>query len=134
MKRVHRGAAAVLLTLQLAGCGYWQVQPGDVRDVLADPEIRHVRLTESNGQQVEARLAEIRGDTLYGTRGGSTPISCEQAAATCTLQMPISRVGLVESRKFSAVKTAALFVVPVGGLVILLFGDRSCPEGVVSGC
>lgn len=134
MRQVIRGTFIALLALQLVGCRYWQSRPGDIREVLADPDVKHVRLTGTDGQQTEARLVEIRGDTLYGTRGSSGPTSCEQASTTCTLRMPIERVGFVESRSFSAIKTAALIIVPVGAILLFALGDRTCGAPTPHNC
>jgi len=40
--------------------------------------------------------------------------------------MPISEVGFVEVRSFSAIKTAALVLIPVGAFVVIFFGEDSC--------
>jgi hypothetical protein len=122
----------LLAALQLAGCTYWNPQPIGPREVFANPDVRHVRITRSNGQQIEARIAEIRGDSLYGTRGSSGPLTCERAAASCSLQLPISEVGFVEVRSFSAIKTAALVIVPVGVIAVALAAG-SCSRGPSSG-
>lgn len=134
MRPITRRTLIAALALQLVGCRYWEARPGNIRDLLADPEMRHVRLTGTDGRQTEARVVEIRGDTIYGTRGSSSPISCYDASPTCTLQMPIESVGFVESRSFSAVKTATLIIVPVGVILIFALRDRTCGTPTPHSC
>jgi hypothetical protein len=134
MRHLTRSTLVALLALQLVGCRYWQGRPGDIREVLADPDVRHVRLTGTDGRQTEARVAEIRGDTIYGTRGSSSPISCDSASPACTLRMPIETVGFVESRSFSGIKTAALVIVPVGAILLFALGDGGCGPPTPHSC
>jgi hypothetical protein len=99
---------------------------------LADPEVGQVRLTTTNGERIVARVAEVRGDSIYGTRGETGPLTCERASALCNLQLPVSDVGFVEAKRFSAVKTAAMVLVPIGAFVVVFLVD-SCPSGPSAG-
>ena len=114
MKTNARRYVILLFALPLVGCGYWQAQPGNIREILADPELEHIRLTHTDGSRTEARLAQLQGDTIYGTRGGSGGITCYEAAPSCTLRLPIQQVGFVERRRFSIIKTLAMVIVPIG--------------------
>jgi len=114
MKTTARRILILLLALPLVGCTYWQAQPGNIRDVLADPELESIRLTRTDGSRTEARIAELQGDTIYGTRGGSGSITCTEAGPACTLRLPIEQVGFVERRTFSPIKTLAMVLVPIG--------------------
>lgn len=116
-----------LLTVQLVACGYWQAQPGQLRDILADQGVEKVRLTANTGETIEARVAEVRGDSIYGTRGTTGPLTCDRADPACNLRMPISDVGHVELRKFSAIKTAALIIVPATIIILVAVGSRCTP-------
>jgi len=114
MKTNARRALILLLALPLVGCGYWQAQPGNLRDILTDPELEHIRLTHTDGSRTEARLAELQGDTIYGTRGGSGGLTCVEAASSCSLRVPIEEIGFVERRRFSIIKSLAMVLVPLG--------------------
>jgi hypothetical protein len=114
MKTTARRTLILLLALPLVGCGYWQGQPGNIRDVLADPELEHIRLTHTDGSRTEARLAELQGDTIYGTRGGSGGLTCYEAAPSCSLRVSIEEIGFVERRRFSLIKSLAMVLVPIG--------------------
>ena len=108
--------------LQLAGCTYWQARPIAPREVLADPGIDHVRLTRTTGEAIVGRVAELRGDSIYGTRGTAGPIACERASELCTLRLPISEVGFVEVRRRSVMRTVAVVLTPVGLLFVVSAG------------
>lgn len=114
MKKKTARRFAILLALPLMACGYWQAQPGNIREILADPELEHVRLTHTDGSRTEARIAELKGDTIYGTRGGSGNLTCLEAGPACTLRVPIHQVGFVERREFSPIKSLAMILVPIG--------------------
>jgi len=114
MKTNARRALILLLALPLVGCGYWQAQPGNIRDILTDPELEHIRLTHTDGSRTEARLAELQGDTIYGTRGGSGGLTCVEAAPSCSLRVSIEEIGFVERRRFSIIKSLAMVLVPIG--------------------
>ena len=132
MKLTRRGGVALLAMLQLAGCTYWQPQLVGPREALADPEVGRVRLTRPNGDVIVARVAEVRGDTIYGSLGSEGSLTCERASEACSLRMPISQVGFVELRSFSAIKTAALVLVPVGVFVVIVAAN-SCSSGPAGG-
>ncbi|MDH3205929.1 MAG: hypothetical protein OEO79_04915 [Gemmatimonadota bacterium] len=130
MKLVRRRGITVLALLALTGCSYWQGQVDATRDVLAGPDIERVRLTRRmTGEAFVARVAEVRGDSIFGTRGESGGLTCDRAGPSCNLQMPISDVGYIELRRFSAIKTAALVLVPVGAFVLLFLAGDDCPSG-----
>ena len=122
MKLTSRRGPALLAILYLAGCTYWQARPIAPREALADPGIDRVRLTRTTGETIEGRVAELRGDSIYGTRGGGGPLTCERASDSCTLQLPISEVGFVEVRSFSVMRTVAVVLVPVGALFVIVSG------------
>lgn len=126
MTRTLRPVVLILVALHLAACSSWRAQVGDVRDALTDPEVEHVRLTRTNGQRVEVRMVEIQGDSIYGTLGGSGPVTCTEASTFCNARIPISQVGFVETRSFSAVRTASLFVVPLAVLAVVFVVDDRC--------
>ena len=109
-----RRSLILLLAAPLFGCSYWEPQPGHIRDILADPELEQIRLTQVDGRKTEARLAELQADTIYGTRGSSGGLSCYEAAPECTLRLHLDEVGLVERKRFSLIKTLAMVVVPIG--------------------
>ena len=115
-----------LLMLQLAACSYWQGRPGQFREILTDPEVGQVRLTANDGEEIVARVAEVRGDSIYGTRGTTGPLTCEQASPLCNLQMPISEVGYVEVRGFSAIRTVAIVLVPVTAIALAVLVEDQC--------
>ena len=125
-KPLIRLVTLLLLPMVLVGCGRWQAQLEGPRDVLSDPEVRHVRLTRTNSEQVEMRIAEIQGDSIYGSLGGSGPVACVEAGSLCNARVAISEVGFVEVRKFSLVRTLAAVAVPLGAIALLLVVDGPC--------
>lgn len=127
MRYRHRGVIVVLAALQLAACRHWQGQFAGPREVLTGPDISHVRLTHTNRQTVEVRVAEVRGDTVYGTVGSSGPLSCVEAGPLCSFMAPITEIGFVETREFSAIRTVALLAVPVGLFAVTFVVDRCDP-------
>lgn len=118
MKPTRRGVALVLLSVQLAACSRWEIRPGSIRDALAEMDDSTVRLTDTRGNQIVGRVAEIRGDSVYGTLGTSGPEACFEASSFCTLNVPVSSVGLVEERSFSLMRTVALVIVPLGAIMV----------------
>ena len=134
MKLVRRRGTILLTLLALTGCSYWQGQLASTRDALAGPDVDWVRLTRrTTGEVIVARVAEVRGDSIFGTRGEVVGPTCERAGPSCSLQIPISDVGFVELQRFSAIKTAALVLVPVGAFVLLFIAGEDCPSGPTAG-
>jgi hypothetical protein len=133
MKLAARSGIVLATLLSLVGCGYWQAQPIAPRDALAAENIDQVRLTRTNGEQVVARVVEIRGDSIFGTRGTSGPVTCEQASPLCTLRLHIGDIGFVETRAFSAIKTLALIAVPVSVFALVVLIKKECQTGPAVG-
>jgi len=134
MKLAYRRGVALLAAVQLVGCGYWQGQPSGPREVLTEMNAGHVRLTRTNGDQIVARVVEVRGDSIFGTRGSEGNLSCERASESCNLQLPVSEVGFVEMRRFSVIKTAALFLVPIGVVAVVLARSSGCSGASAGVC
>ncbi len=134
MRRFLRHAILLLAALQLAGCRQWRGQLEGPRDVLSNPEVRHVRITRTNSDVIEMRIAGIQGDSVYGTVGGSGPLACAEAGPMCNVRIPMSQVGFVETREFSLIRTAALFAVPIGAFIIVTVGNEPCRPLAGAGC
>lgn len=134
MRPFLRPTVVLLTALSAAACGHWVGRYERPRDVLSDPDVRHVRLTRTNTQRIEMRIAEIRNDSIYGTVGGSGPLSCVEAGPDCNARLPLSEVGFVEVRSFSAIRTASIVIVPIGVLAVALIASDTCHQGPVDTC
>lgn len=129
-----RRSIVLLAATQLVACSRWQARLEGPRAALDDPDVRHVRLTLTDRQRLEVRVAEIRGDSIYGTVGGSGPVTCMEAGPLCTAAIPLSQVGFLEARAFSAVRTIAVVAVPVGIVLLAAGAGSSCDSAVNPGC
>lgn len=127
MRQSHRLAIVLMIALQTAACRHWQPRLEGASDVLSDPDVSYVRITRTDNQTVEARVAGVRGDTIYGTVGGSGPLSCVEAGDMCNFRLPVSQVGFLETREFSAVRTLALAALPVGVFAVVFLVDECKP-------
>jgi len=134
MRQPLRRSIILLTALSMGACGHWVPRLEAPAEALSDPELRHVRLTRTNRQQVEMRIAEIRADSIYGTLGGSGPLSCVEAGPGCNARLALADVGFVEQRSFSAVRTAAVVVLPIGAMVVALITRDTCHQGPVDSC
>lgn len=123
-----------LAALTMTACSHWVPRLESPATALADPELRHVRLTRTNQQRVEMRIAEISGDSIYGTLGGSGPLSCTEAGPDCNARLALVDVGFVEQRSFSAVRTASVVLLPVAAIVVALVTSNNCHQGPVDSC
>jgi hypothetical protein len=134
MKLQHRCGITLLALLLSTGCTYWQPQNIGPRDVLTGSDVDQVRLTRTNGELVVVRVAEVRGDSIYGTPGSTGSLTCDRASEACGVRIPISEVGFVELRRFSPIKTAALVLVPVGAFVVVFLSSGSCSGPSTGAC
>jgi hypothetical protein len=129
MRLPRRNAALLLAVFVLGSCGYWRGQIESPADALADPGVDHVRLTRTDGERFEMRIAEIQGDSVYGTRGNPSYVACAEASESCTVRMPLSEVGFVEVRRLSWIRTAALVAAPVAVVLLFIAVGESCDGG-----
>ena len=134
MRPPVRRLTLVLLSLQLVACTQWQLQTGSMRDVLASPENRTLRVTDTEGERFVARVVEVRSDSIYGTLGESGPVTCAEASSFCSLQMPVDQVGVLEVKRFSLIRTIAVVLVPAAVVVIAVTGDPSCSGPSTGNC
>ncbi|MGD8729797.1 MAG: hypothetical protein PVF90_08845 [Gemmatimonadota bacterium] len=134
MRQRLRRPLLALTALALAACHHWVPRLESPAVALSDPELTHVRLTRTNRQQVELRIAEIRNDSIYGTLGGSGPLSCVEAGPGCNARLALAEVGFVEQRSFSPIRTVAVVLIPVGAIVVASITQGSCHNGPVDSC
>jgi len=134
MRQPLRRSIILLNALAMVACSHWVPRLEAPAEALADPKLRHVRLTRTNRQQVEMRIAEVRADSIYGTLGGSGPLSCVEAGPSCNARLALADVGFVEQRSFSAVRTAAVVALPIGAIVVAVITGNSCRQGPVNSC
>ena len=126
MRRFLRRPILLLAVLQLTACRYWQRGLEGPAVTLSDPETRHVRITRTDTNRFEMRVAEVQGDSIYGTMGGAGPLSCQEASALCSVRMPMSEAAFVETRSFSVIRTAAIVAVPLAVLAVVFIVEDPC--------
>jgi hypothetical protein len=94
------------MALQLTGCSTWLPSTAGPRQLIQDERPAAVRVTKTDGEQVELRAPELRGDSVRG--GGRWPTRAGVA---------VSDIGTIEFRRSSPGRTAALLILIGAGLV-----------------
>jgi len=105
----RRFIACILLPAYLAACSTWTTQEASPQQVLQDEQPDKVRVTLTDGSQVEVYEPAVSGDTLIGLREGQQ------------VSIPLASVTQLELREGDTVKSIALatgIVVGVGALVV----------------
>lgn len=120
---LQRGAALMLMTVQLSGCTYWQVKNLPPADVIDRHRPAEIRVQHADGGHEVLYEPAIRGDTLVGYRSWS---ATKQDRA-----LALTDVTTVATRRVSAGRTARLVlgVSIVGGIVAALVGMHNMKEG-----
>ncbi len=105
---IRRIIACILLPAYLSACMSWQTQEASPEQVLAEDEPDKVRVTLTDGSQLEVYQPSVSGDTLTGLREG------EQVS------IPLASVTQLELREGDTGKSiaAAGIVVGVGALLV----------------
>ena len=95
---------AILSLAALAACTEWSAQPIPPGPQPAVIEGR-VRVTRTDGQRLELAAAEVRGDSLYGTRVDVAPFT--------PLILPLAEVARVESQETNTTLPALFVLVTI---------------------
>ena len=105
---VRRLIACILLPCYLVACMSWQTQEITPEQVLAEKQPDKVRVTLTDGSQVEVYQPRVSGDTLMGLREGQQ------------VSIPLASVTQLELREGDTGKSiaAAGIVVGVGALLV----------------
>ena len=112
--RAHRASLAYLLLVTYPpACTAWHVGTPTPAEFIAREQPQRIRVTRLDGTSVDLRTPEVRGDSLWGARGGGLA----QGDNERTVALALSDVRQVAVRRTSAGKTLLL----VGGSVAALF-------------
>lgn len=107
MTRFTLRVASAILTLTLAGCHVWELEP--LRAGQSAQWNQPVRVVTTTGEGFEFDAARVSRDTLFGTpRRGS---------ADSTMAIPTRNVLRVERREYSGERT--VFAVAASGLALV---------------
>ena len=111
----------ILVTLSGSACQAWHTEQLAPAALLADRHPEELRVTKTDSSEVILEQPELRGDTLLGTTRRHDQ---EQEVG-----IPLSDVGQVATRRFSAGRTFALVVgvaaVAVGTIIAVFL--INCP-------
>ena len=107
----QRSIAALLFTLQLAGCTSWHVETLPPAELIAQQQPSRERVVDEAGKRVMLYGPEVRGDSLVGRPG---------AASKGSRAVHLAGVRSVSTSHFNAGGTVGL-VLGVGGLAVLTF-------------
>ncbi len=117
---VRRIIACILLPCYLVACTSWKTQEASPQQVLEDEQPDKVRVTLTDGSQVEVYEPALSGDTLIGFEKGSRDWRKTEDTPGGAVSIPLSDVSALEVRKSD------------GGLTILaVFGGLVLAAGVV---
>lgn len=117
---VRRWAALLSLTCYLPACTGWKTQQAAPQDVIATRHPQAIKVTRSDGTQIEIANPEMKADSLVGVRAGSAPGDSVRARVAIALP-DISQVAV---RQTDAARTVAL-AAGVGLAVILVVAAAS---------
>ncbi len=106
---LRRFVCAALLPCYLAACTSWQTQEVSPEQALADEQPDKVRVTLTDGSQVEVHQPTVARDTLTGFSDGHQ------------VSVPLASVSELELRESDTGKTIWLTVGIVGGVGLLGF-------------
>jgi len=115
-----RSTALLLLACYLPACTSWRTQQAAPQDVIAAQHPQAIRVTRTDGSQVEITSPRIEADTLIGHRAGVAP----RDSAEARVAIPLSEVAQIEVRQNDAGKTIAL-AAGVGLAVLLIAAAAS---------
>ena len=104
----RRLIACILLPAYLAACSTWTTQEVSPQQVIGEEQPDMVRVTLTDGSQVEVYQPRVSGDTLMGLREGQQ------------VSIPLASVTQLELREGDTGKSiaAAGIVVGVGALLV----------------
>ena len=117
---VRRIIACILLPCYLVACSTWTTQEASPQQVLQDEQPDKVRVTLTDGSQVEVYEPAVSGDTLTGFEKGRGD----------EVSIPLGEVEQLSLRGFSTLKTVALVGGMVVGVPLALFAiaAATCPK------
>jgi len=126
--QLHRATAALVLLAYLPACTSWQVVGPQPEQFVQQQAPGMIRVTRVDGTRVQLAAPEVRGDTLVGSlKDGTARDTARQ------LGVPLSEVGSVQVRKFSAMRTLGLVAAVFGATVVVYAaacidsdGERTC--------
>lgn len=109
-------AAVIVLTLDLAACTSWRVEP---TVPARSPELR---VTLTDGSRTVLLEVELDGDSLVGYER----VAMSNRSRHSRRAFAAADVRLLEQRRFELVRTAALLVITTGvvAYVTVYFGTR----------
>jgi hypothetical protein len=119
--RVNQVLAAMLLSLQVAGCAGWRPVPAPTAGS-DQRQFGRVRVLLTSGQTIELRHATMRPDTLVGVTRGSalyfSPFSLQWVRAPGEqVAVPLDGVATVERRGFSLGRTLIVTTLALGAVI-----------------
>jgi hypothetical protein len=117
---VSRWTALLALTCYLPACTGWKTQQAAPQDVVATKHPKTIRVTRSDGTQVEIASPSIEADSIIGVRAGSAPRDSLRARVAIAL----SDISQVAVQQTDAAKTVVL-AAGVGLAVILVAAAAS---------
>ena len=107
--RYSRLIAGVLLPMYLASCTSWKVQSTSPEQVVSESSSSTLRVTLTNGYQVDMQRARVTEDSLYGYVNSS---SAEQGVA-------LADISQISKKKTSVGRTVGLVVVVYAVLAVI---------------
>ena len=126
----RRVVSLLLLAAYLPACTSYQATTQPVAELTAAPKPpEHLRVTTTDGAQIDVNDPRVANDTLYGSTW-TTGAGGEQRAGVMTI--PLADIRTVEVRKSDGTKTLLL----VGGFVAvtLIAGLALGSQCSISGC
>ncbi len=118
---VRRLIACILLPCYLVACSPWTTQEASPQQVIQDEQPDKVRVTLTDGSQVEVYEPVVSGDTLTGSVDG------EQRS------IPLADVSALEVRKTNALLTTAFVFGTIVGLLAIAVGICGASGGCAPG-
>jgi hypothetical protein len=118
-RRTVAGLLGVVLVFQVSGCAEWMAYQQPPAEVVTEKSPEQVRVTRTDGTQLEVFSPRIVNDTLVGYRSKSADPAKQ---ADQVVHLAVADIKSLEVRQTNLVGTVAL--VAVAGLVIvgLIFG------------
>ncbi len=102
---VRRIIACILLPCYLVACSTWKTQEASPQQVIQDEQHDKVRVTLTDGSQVEVFRPVVSGDTLRGF--GSEDRTSRETTQGDEVSIPLADVSTVETRGTDALLTTA---------------------------
>ncbi len=106
--RTNRPLALAMMVLYLGACAGWQLQPVAPAQYIEEEQPSEIRVTTSDDKKLVLKKPIIRSDSLLGRASGQVWGS------------PLAEVTRIETRKFSAGKTA-LLIIGTGAVIFAAF-------------